>query len=157
VTAYTISGPLIGASTFTASLFSATPWTSGQLDSYLGISASPANPIGAYLPSAQTFQPSATGFFVYAADLGTQTLPKNSNYSNFDLLTLNKGLLQGSYVVAFLDSSHATANSGAIFETGRMPSTPEPSTWAMMLLGFAGLGFAGYRKARGARAALSAA
>ena len=25
---------------------------------------------------------------------------------------------------------------------------PEPSTWAMMLLGFAGLGFAGYRHAR---------
>ena len=25
---------------------------------------------------------------------------------------------------------------------------PEPSTWAMMLLGFAGLGFAGYRKTR---------
>jgi hypothetical protein len=28
------------------------------------------------------------------------------------------------------------------------PGTPEPSTWAMMLLGFAGLGFAGYRKAK---------
>jgi PEP-CTERM motif len=27
-------------------------------------------------------------------------------------------------------------------------ATPEPSTWAMMLLGFAGLGFAAYRKAR---------
>jgi hypothetical protein len=25
---------------------------------------------------------------------------------------------------------------------------PEPSTWAMMLLGFAGLSFAGYRRAR---------
>ena len=25
--------------------------------------------------------------------------------------------------------------------------TPEPSTWGMMLLGFAGLGFLGYRKA----------
>jgi hypothetical protein len=25
---------------------------------------------------------------------------------------------------------------------------PEPSTWAMMLLGFAGLGFAGYRRSR---------
>ena len=24
-------------------------------------------------------------------------------------------------------------------------AVPEPSTWAMMLLGFAGLGFAGYR------------
>ena len=27
-------------------------------------------------------------------------------------------------------------------------TVPEPSTWAMMLLGFAGLGFAGYRKSR---------
>jgi hypothetical protein len=30
---------------------------------------------------------------------------------------------------------------------------PEPSTWAMMLLGFAGLGFAGYRQARKGRPA----
>jgi hypothetical protein len=28
------------------------------------------------------------------------------------------------------------------------PTVPEPSTWAMMLLGFAGLGFAGYRARR---------
>jgi hypothetical protein len=28
------------------------------------------------------------------------------------------------------------------------PGTPEPSTWAMMMLGFAGLGFAGYRASR---------
>jgi hypothetical protein len=28
---------------------------------------------------------------------------------------------------------------------GVAASTPEPSTWAMMVLGFAGLGFAGYR------------
>jgi hypothetical protein len=26
------------------------------------------------------------------------------------------------------------------------PIVPEPSTWAMMLLGFAGLGFLGYRQ-----------
>jgi probable HAF family extracellular repeat protein len=28
------------------------------------------------------------------------------------------------------------------------PPAPEPSTWAMMLIGFAGLGFAGYRRAK---------
>ena len=33
-------------------------------------------------------------------------------------------------------------------------AVPEPSTWAMMLLGFVGLGFAGYRRARTGRAAL---
>ena len=35
-------------------------------------------------------------------------------------------------------------------------SVPEPSTWAMMLLGFAGLGYVGFRKAR-ARSASSIA
>jgi hypothetical protein len=35
---------------------------------------------------------------------------------------------------------------------GIAASTPEPSTWAMMVVGFAGLGFAGHRKARKAAA-----
>jgi hypothetical protein len=34
----------------------------------------------------------------------------------------------------------------AFFVTG--PSVPEPSTWAMLLLGFTGLGFVGYRQTR---------
>jgi hypothetical protein len=33
------------------------------------------------------------------------------------------------------------------------PGTPEPSTWAMMLLRFAGLGFLGYRQTAKARLA----
>jgi hypothetical protein len=36
------------------------------------------------------------------------------------------------------------------------PSVPEPSTWAMMLLGFAGLGLAGYRRARAGHKPLAA-
>jgi len=32
--------------------------------------------------------------------------------------------------------------------TSTAGAVPEPSTWAMMLVGFAGLGYAGYRKAR---------
>jgi hypothetical protein len=33
------------------------------------------------------------------------------------------------------------------------PAVPEPSTWAMMFMGFAGLGVAGHRRAQRARAA----
>jgi hypothetical protein len=34
--------------------------------------------------------------------------------------------------------------------TGEVRAIPEPSTWAMTLLGFAGLGYAGYRRRRSA-------
>jgi hypothetical protein len=50
-----------------------------------------------------------------------------------------------------------TAGTGFVGSGSPMSSVPEPSTWAMMLVGFAGLGFAGFRKGRGARTALSAA
>ena len=45
--------------------------------------------------------------------------------------------------------THSTSITDATF-TGLISGAviPEPSTWAMMLLGFAGLGFAGYRHAR---------
>jgi PEP-CTERM motif len=43
------------------------------------------------------------------------------------------------------------------FEVSGVAAIPEPSTWAMMLLGFAGLGYAAYRKARSVRATPSAA
>jgi hypothetical protein len=36
---------------------------------------------------------------------------------------------------------------------GAVSAVPEPSTWAMLLLGFAGLGFAGYRSRRPAASA----
>ena len=43
------------------------------------------------------------------------------------------------------------ANADTVLDSvpnGVVAGTPEPSTWAMMILGFASLGFAGYRKAR---------
>jgi hypothetical protein len=44
---------------------------------------------------------------------------------------------------------NGTAISSNSFEIAQIAtSAPEPSTWAMMLLGFAGLGFAGYRRTR---------
>jgi hypothetical protein len=38
----------------------------------------------------------------------------------------------------------------ALWAAGFESAVPEPSTWAMLFIGFASLGFAGYR--RGARA-----
>ena len=71
--------------------------------------------------------------------------------STSDFVANSKGFI----AVADVFGNAGTGEIGG--KMGTIVGTPEPSTWAMMLLGFAGLGFAGYRKARGARAALSAA
>ena len=47
----------------------------------------------------------------------------------------------------------ADGPGGFGFELAIGGAVPEPSTWAMMLVGFAGLGYAGYRRAREPRAA----
>jgi hypothetical protein len=39
--------------------------------------------------------------------------------------------------------------SGTFSSNPAAPGTPEPSTWVMMFLGFAGLGFVGHRSSRG--------
>ena len=150
------STPAAGTNlTGTANLFSTTAWTSGQLDSYLGISASPTNGIGAY--AAGLTLSGATGFWVYQANLGTNTLlgtsgvngPGQDNY----LMLLGQSVPVGSYIVGFLAQSNssgtgygATANSGAILITN--PPVPEPATWAMMLAGFGATGFAMRRTRR---------
>ena len=116
------AGPfsITGAASATATLFSSTPWTSGQLDAYLGISASPANPVGAYLPSTQTFQPTATGFFVFQADVSIFTLPAPGGTP--PLFSLTGPVAKGAYLVGFFNTGSpgipdwgATANSGALF------------------------------------------
>src|SRR5690242_11606980 len=58
----------------TANLFSPTAWTIGDLYTYLGIDRQPNNPIGAFLPSTNLYAPSATGYDVFVADLGVNTL-----------------------------------------------------------------------------------
>ena len=112
---FLVTGTLSGIAT----LFSATPWTSGFLDAYLGISASPANPIGAYLPSTQALDPGATGFFVFQVNLGTTTLQSPSNPNVSPLLNMSPGGKPlASYLVGFFNEAgaiRATANSGAIF------------------------------------------
>jgi hypothetical protein len=68
----------------------------------------------------------------------TDTLSFATNVPVFNLATGDVNSVEGNIV----DSQYA--------------AVPELSTWAMMLLGFAGLGFARYRKARVERTALAA-
>jgi hypothetical protein len=72
----------------------------------------------------------------------------------------NPNLMLNGVADEFNALNNGSSDAGfptAGFWTASFPSTavPEPSTWTMMLLGFAGLGFAGYRRAR-ARGALAA-
>jgi hypothetical protein len=69
-------------------------------------------------------------------------LSDTSTYDNATFASL--GATPGTYTWTWGSGAHAdsfTLQIGAA-------AVPEPSTWAMMLLGFAGLGFAGHRKAR---------
>jgi hypothetical protein len=145
----------------TATLVSTTAWTSGTLANYIpGMSsASPNNPIGAYLPATQVLDPGATGFFVYQADLGTNRLIDTGSCQNAatcgPLLSLTGTLANGSYAVGFLNNPTsgnlvATANSGALFAntTGTTVKVPEPPISALLATGLLGLGLLRRRAAR---------
>jgi hypothetical protein len=100
-----------------------------------------------------------------AAFCGTGISLGNCNYGGEFAFFTNNDSPYMSLTVNFLGGIAANGGTGyfSLEEAVSLsappvitPGTPEASTWAMMLLGFAGLGFAGYRKARAVKA-LSAA
>ena len=49
-----------------------------------------------------------------------------------------------TFYLGFQPGTHVTQTETLSFEA--VASVPEPSTWAMLLLGFAGIGFMAYRQ-----------
>jgi hypothetical protein len=66
------------------------------------------------------------------------------------------GLLMFSGLVSSISWTNPESENYYSFQVGTVGAVPEPSTWAMMILGFAGVGFMAHRR-RNQRAALSAA
>jgi hypothetical protein len=70
----------------------------------------------------------------------TQPIPSGIGYQNYTVTVTGTGLDNLTFVAA--NNPGFTYLDNVSLSTG----VPEPSTWAMMLAGFAGLGFAGYRR-----------
>jgi hypothetical protein len=89
------------------------------------------------------------GYTLTAADLvtlGAMGMGDQTNPLDNELVTIS-GL--GAFTqVTFTSTRNAFEFSLVPGGVGVNTSVPEPSTWAMMLVGFAGLGFAGHRATR---------
>jgi len=135
-------------------------FTSGQLEDFLGHSGTnPPGPLSAFLGATKTVDPTATGYYIGLAEVGNittvgQNAPNNALGTTFSLTPdfyAQGGLIIGNLFLANGDIL-STAQSSALFYNGpngvpfSTPPVPEPSTWAMIIIGFAGVGFMAYRR-----------
>ena len=74
--------------------------------------------------------------------------PCTDNPGNCQALSGNAILAAGGYYLQFTGTGGGTAGYGGDLTTAAVAAVPEPSTWAMMLLGFAGISLAAMRKRR---------
>ena len=145
--------------TYDISLFNnGAQFTSGQLEDFLGHSGTnPPGPLSAFLGATNTVDPTATGYYIGLAEVGSlttvgQSAPNNALGTTFSLSSdfyAQGGLILGNLFLANGDIV-STAQSSGLFYNGpngvpfSTSPVPEASTWAMMLLGFFGVGFVAY-------------
>ena len=80
----------------------------------------------------------------------TQTTPTASiashGFSGWMLQTFDYTATSSSEVLTFLATGTSSVPPAALLDGVSLVSVPEPDTWAMLALGFGGLGFAAYRR-----------
>jgi hypothetical protein len=74
--------------------------------------------------------------------------PLESSTGVTSIVAFNRGFEINSYFDVFVALSLDGGPGRPLHEITLVAGVPEPSTWAMMLIGLAGLGFAGYRTSR---------
>jgi hypothetical protein len=99
--------------------------------------------------------------FAFSAQLllaGNITVLVTDNFGETFSFSAPAHALTGPFSVAAIDGSNETISSVVISSSGFQqaklfhfgdalaPAVPEPSTWAMLILGFAGVGFMAYRR-----------
>jgi hypothetical protein len=75
-------------------------------------------------------------------------IPESDFYLHIYTFAATTTFQQLGYAEAGGGYFYTAGETGTVTVTPITSGVPEPSTWAMMLLGFAGLGYAGYRRAR---------
>jgi hypothetical protein len=135
-----------------------TPYTVGQLEGILNSNTFnigiDVNTTGARGETLQLFEVIINGAvaYNYVGPTLIGNIANNGNgFADFTLNTVNLSGFSDNSTVLF----HATwngASDGAesffLLDAPRVGAVPEPSTWAMMILGFAGVGFMAYRRKR---------
>ena len=69
-------------------------------------------------------------------------------FSGWDSATVDFKATSTSEVLSFLAKGNLPVPPFALVSDVSIEAVPEPATWAMMMLGFAGLGFAGFRSTK---------
>jgi hypothetical protein len=122
---------------------------------------------GSWIDLGASTPVSATVFFTDTSGAISDVLNYNYSASSGGNGSISGFVITGALTAADLASVGITPTStaperelftfnNAFITASIQTGVPEPSTWAMMLLGFAGLGYAGYRKARVGRMAPAA-